>query len=107
MAHHASYRLAALLSIGLPVLLAPMLVGVSTATDMDRYGDPLPPGAVARLGTTRLGHSGVIHIVAFSPDGMTLGSASGGDFPLWIPANVQRIRPPQMPAWIAPDSSLD
>src|SRR5262249_7677234 len=44
-------------------------------TRPDRYGDPLPPGAVARLGTVRF--RGEARYVAFAADGKAIAGAGG------------------------------
>jgi WD40 repeat protein/beta-lactamase regulating signal transducer with metallopeptidase domain len=51
----------------------PQANGKATA---DAHGDPLPAGALARLGTTRLRHGAEISFVAFGADGKTLLTAS-------------------------------
>jgi RNA polymerase sigma factor (sigma-70 family) len=60
---------------------------------VDRQGDPLPPGAIARLGTVRLRHAGRVESVVFAPDGKTLGSSDNtGEMHLWDATTGKLVR---------------
>jgi WD40 repeat protein len=60
----------------------------------DRYGDPLPPGAIARLGTLRWRHPRAF-LLSFAPDGKTLVTAGHDDVRFWdiSSGKVLRHRP--------------
>jgi WD40 repeat protein len=59
----------------------------------DQYGDPLPPGALVRIGTTRLRHGGDIHRVVFAPDAKFLASGSeDATIRLWETGTGKELR---------------
>ncbi len=59
----------------------------------DQYGDSLPVGAIARLGTLRLRHADWVYAVAMSPDGKTLASGGWDDkIRLWNPTSGEQLQ---------------
>lgn len=84
----------------------------------DSFGDPLPTGAMLRLGTLRFRHRGDAWSVAFSPDGKLLAAAcKGGLIYLWdaqtgkelrrLPPNDQKSFPHHVSAVdFSPDGKL-
>jgi RNA polymerase sigma factor (sigma-70 family) len=61
-------------------------------TPTDRYGDPLPEGAVARLGTVRFNHGDGLNALYFSPASQTIISEGGGVLRLWDAVSGKELR---------------
>jgi RNA polymerase sigma factor (sigma-70 family) len=88
--------------------------GDKAATRVDRYGDPLPPGALARLGTMRLRHNATIATISlfFTPDGKGLLTAGGDNRPrLWDVTTGKLLRELRAPdffsvALLSPDGRI-
>ena len=66
-----------------------------TQVGHDLFGDPLPSGAFARLGSGRMRHQDEVDSVAFSPDGKTLAAGDAGapmKVRLWDVATGKEVR---------------
>jgi WD40 repeat protein len=82
-------------------LLAAAAVFGAGPAPTDRFGDPLPDGAVARMGTVRFRHGGEVWFVASLADGKTLLSIGKDDVVRWWEAASGK----EVARWAA-DSSM-
>jgi len=79
----------------------------------DAQGDPLPAGALLRVGQTRLRHGGWIAGLAFSQDGKLLASGGGGDrsVRVWDTTTGRLVAEKTFDGWVshlafAPDGTI-
>src|SRR5262249_43212854 len=61
--------------------------GEKPAVRLDGHGDPLPEGAILRLGTIRFNHGADLNHLLFTPDGKTILSGGRRLVRLWNAAD--------------------
>jgi WD40 repeat protein len=61
----------------------PHAKGKDRKASLDAFGDPLPPGAIARFGSARWRHGGIIYASELSPDGKMLATAGSHSVIIW------------------------
>ncbi len=65
------------------LLLAPPVLATAADKPTDCFGDPLPDGVAARMGTVRFRHGGDVEFVGYLPDGKTILSFGKDDTVRW------------------------
>ncbi len=79
-----------LLVLGIDLFLqAPTAIHAQDPVHLDRFGDPLPPGVLVRLGTVRFHHC---NCAAYSPDGKIIATADSEEVNLWDVATTRKMR---------------
>lgn len=87
------FRSSQTVTIGVLLVATASLRGDPPAPLRDRFGDALPPGAIARIGTHRLRHEGYVTGIVFTPDGSMLASCGhDGCVRLWETATGRELR---------------
>ncbi len=69
--------------VAFQLLLVGLLHSSTASAGVDLHGDHLPPGALARLGTSRLRHDHSIQHLAYSQEGTKLTVAGGRTVSVW------------------------
>ena len=92
------------------VMVIPVVAGYRSASAesprLDCYGDPLPPGAVARLGSLRLLCTGNVANVIFTPDGQLVAALlENGKSQFWEVATGRAVVAPADTRFIEEDSN--
>ena len=71
----------------------PLRRHLGSSPKVDRHGDPLPTGALMRLGTSRYRQGSPIYRIAYTPDGKSLVTdGDDGKLRVWDPATGRVIR---------------
>jgi WD40 repeat protein len=101
-----AFLLVALLALSLPLSAADS-PPAKPAPRLDASGDPLPPGAIARLGTARFRHGEAVLSLAYSADGKVfVTSGHGGGVSLWDAATGKELRRLELGKWGARAATL-